>query len=188
MNSLDAGSTKELPENEIFAGQRFEQAADEIFEQALSDAKMKLHPLLRNREMCVLERRVEFVQEFKHALARRVAQKVAAWEPEIEAIFQFDETWMENRASWDGSIHLLVKVPRLSNGLDASGKGLDPSLLRRLIRAGWTCFRNRQSMLELQQVTTEELRHCIGYGAMFCAVYSVPVEIWPDYSKSTVVG
>jgi hypothetical protein len=159
--------------------QDFHQAANDICEKALNDAKEQLHPLLRNMDLFQLRKRNEFVQAFKLALARRIAQKLAIWMPGLEAVFQFDESWIDNRDVWDGSIHLLVKVPRLSNTNKILGKKLDSYLTPHLKQLGWSRFRKRQSVLEVQQVTPNELSHGISYGAMFHAVYSVPMKVWP---------
>jgi len=168
------------PSEEIVvpATKEFEKAANEITENAFQDAKEKLHPLLRNGELGHLRRRSEFIHAFKLALEKRIAQKLDAWQPGVQAVFQFDESWMEARNSWDGSIHLLVKVPRFSNRLKTIAKRLDQSLTQYLKQLGWSRFRKHQSLLEIQQVTPNELRHGISYGAMFLAVYSVPVKIW----------
>lgn len=155
------------------------EAAEEICEKALDDAKAQLHPLLRNTEVVHLRKRKEFVQAFKVALERRIAQKLAVWQPGVQAVFQFDESRIETRESWDGSIHLLVKVPRLSDAIKVFGKKLDRSLTYYLQQLGWSRFRKRESVLDVQQVTPNELRHGISYGAMFSAVYSVPVKVWP---------
>jgi hypothetical protein len=73
---------------------------------------------------------------------------------------------------------LLVKVTKLSNAVQAFGNKLDQSLTKYLKQLGWSRFQERKSILEVQQVTPNELRHGIGYGAMFFAVYTVPVKIW----------
>ena len=159
--------------------QDFGQVANDICENALNDAKEQLHPLVRNAELRHLRKRREFVQAFKPALERRIAHKLAVWQPGVQAVFQFDESWMENRDLWDGSIHLLVKVPRLSNAVKTFGKKLDQNLTACLQQLGWSRFGRRQSILEVQQVTSNELRHGISYGAMFHAVYSAPVKVWP---------
>ena len=152
------------------------QAANDICETALNDAKEQLHPLMRTVELRQLRKRNEFVEAFKRALEQRIAQRLAAWQPGVLAVFQFDESWGEN--SWDGSIHLLVKVPRLSDAIKTLGKKLDRSLTACLKGLGWSRFRRRQSILEVQQVTLNELRHGTSYGAMFYAFYNVPVEVW----------
>ena len=155
------------------------QVANKLCESALEDAKAQLHPLLRNADVYRLGQRIEFVRAFKLALERRIAQKLAAWQPGVQAVFQFEESWLESRNSWDGSIHLLVKVPCLSTAIKGMGKSLDKSLVKYLKQLGWPRFQKRQTILEIQQVTPYELRHGICYGAMFWAVYSVPVKVWP---------
>ena len=157
----------------------FHQAANDICEKALNDAKGQLHPLLQNVELSQLRKRAEFTRAFKLALAQRIAQRLAVWQPGLDAVFQFEESWIDNRNAWDGSIHLLVKVPRLSNTIKTFGKRLDQHLTSCLKQLGWSRFRKHQSILEVQQVTHRELRHGVGYGAMFCAVYSAPVKVWP---------
>jgi hypothetical protein len=166
------------------ASNDFGVVANDLCEKALNEAKEQLHPLLRDIELDRLEKRTEFVQAFKSALEKSIARKLAAWQPGVEAVFKFDETLAENREAWDGSIHLLVKVPRLSIAVKALGKKLDQSLLRYLKQLGWSRFRKCQSILEIQQVTTNELRHGVSYGAMFSAVYNVPVKIWPPKRRT----
>ena len=159
------------------AAKELGHVANELCEKALEDAKSRLHPLLHNSELERLDQRVEFIQAFKSALGQRIARKLAAWQPGVEAIFQFDQTRTEN---WDGSIHLLVKLPRLSDALKSLGRKLDRSLVRYFQQLGWSRFQDLQSILEVQQVTSRELRYGIGYGAMFSAVYTVPVKVWPQ--------
>jgi hypothetical protein len=155
------------------------RVADEIYENALNDAKGQLHPLLRETEMYYLRKRNEFVDAFKLALEKSIAQKIAHRYPGVQAIFRFDESWTEARTHWDGAIHLLVQVPYLSNRIKTFGKTLDRSLTYCLKQLGWSRFHTRDSVLDVQQVTVSELRHGIGYGAMFYAVYSVPIKVWP---------
>jgi hypothetical protein len=158
--------------------------ANELCEKALEDAKSQLHPLLQNTELGRLSQRGEFLRAFKSALEQRIARKLAAWQPGVQAIFKYDETRMENVENWDGSIHLLVKVPRLSNRMKALGKKLDQSLVNYLRQLGWLRFRRRETILEVQQVTPNELRHGIGYGAMFFAAYTAPVKVWPQNRRA----
>ena len=157
----------------------FKHVANELCERALNDAKAQLHPLLRSAELDRLNERADFLQAFKSALEKRIAQKLAVWQPGVQAVFKFDETRTKNKENWDGSIHLLVKVPRLSNAITRWGKNMDRSLTKCLNELGWSRFRRRQTILEVQQVTPRELRHGVSYGAMFSAVYNVPVKVWP---------
>ena len=162
---------------------QFEQIAQELCDKALNDAKGKLHPLLQGVEFDRLDNRHEFVQAFKQALERRLAKKLALWQPAVQAVYKFDGSWMESRSAWDGSVHLLVKVPRVSNAIWALGRRLDRCLLKYLKGLGWSRFQQKRSFLEIQQVAPNELRHGVSYGAMFCAVYSLPVRVWPQSSE-----
>jgi hypothetical protein len=157
----------------------FAQAANALCAKALEDARARLHPLIRSTDVRLLSQRTEFVQVFKRSLELRIAQKLAAWQPGVQAVYSYDESWMESRERWDGSIHLLVKVPRLLSAVRSLGKNLDKSLVEHLKQLGWSRFQKRHSVLDVQQVTSSELRHGIGYGAMFSAVHSRPVKVWP---------
>jgi hypothetical protein len=160
-----------------------EQIANGICEQALNEAKAHVYPLIRNVTLDRLDLRKEFVSAFKLALERGIAEFLAVSQPGIQAVFKFDESWSESATAWDGSIHLLVKVLRLSNAVKTFGKSLDCRLVHYLRRLGWSRFQSKASILDLQQMTAMELHHRVSYGAMFCAVYSVPVKVWPHLEK-----
>ncbi len=140
--------------------------------------------MLQNTELDRLSQRGEFLQAFKSALEQRIARTLAAWQPSVQAVFKYDETRTENVESWDGSIHLLVKVPSLSEAVKSLGEELDGSLVKYLKQLGWQRFPTRHSILEVQQVTPNELRHGVGYGAMFYAVYTAPVKVWPQNRRA----
>jgi hypothetical protein len=179
MSDIKQWRRAEAVEPVVPAPQDFEQVANDLCEKALNDAKAQLHSLLQSAELDRLDKRSKFLQAFKSALEQRIARKLAIWQPGVQVVFKYDETWTENMEKWDGSIHLLVKVPRLSNAVKVLGRKLDGGLVKYLKRLGWQRFRTLQSILEVQQVTPNELRHGVGYGAMFCAVYTVPVKVWP---------
>jgi hypothetical protein len=155
------------------------QSTSDLCEKALDEAKAELHPLLRDVEVKRLEQRSEFLEAFKSALERRIARKLAACQPGVQAVFRYDETRIENVENWDGSIRLLVKVPRLSTTIRVRARRLNRDLMKQFRQMSWERFLGHRSILEVHQVTPHELRHSIGYGAMFCAVYNVPVQVWP---------
>lgn len=161
----------------------FGKITSDLCEKALGDAKGQLHPLLRDAPLDRLDERPAFIKTFKRSLERRIARKLAGWDLSVQAVFQFDATPMEKPESWDGSIHLLAKVPCLSETLKILGRRLDRSLVKYLRHLNWPRFQKRQSILDVQQVTLSELHHGIGYGAMFHAVYTVPVKVWPKNRK-----
>lgn len=158
----------------------FVQTAHELCEKALDDARAELHPLLRSENVDRLETRNGFAEAFRSALETRIAKRLALWQPSIQSVFRFDDSHVTDDPAWDGKIHLLVKVPSLSNAIKSFGKHLDKYLIGYLEKQlGWSRFKGQQSILDVQQVTVNELRHGISYGAMFRAVYSVPVKVWP---------
>lgn len=148
--------------------------------KALGDARGQLHPLVQNSQLNRLDQRVEFIRALKGGLEQRIARKLAAWQPDVQAVFKYEQTPASGVENWDGSIHLLVEVPRLSNAIQMLCKALDDALVSCLQNLGLPRFRARQSVLDVQQITPRELRHGIGYGAMFWAVYTTPVKVWPQ--------
>ena len=180
MNNMNYNGREEQENQKAPLPKDLGQIADKLCESALEDAKAQLHPLLRSADLYRLGQRREFVRAFKLALERRIAQKLAVWQPDVQAVFQYEESWKESRSSWDGSIHLLVKVPQLSSAIKMMGNALDRSLVKHLKKLGWARFQKCQTVLEVQQVTPDELRHGVGYGGMFYAVHSVPVKVWPQ--------
>jgi hypothetical protein len=154
--------------------------AKQLCDTALEDAKSQLHPLLHSVELRRLVQRQEFLLNFRSALERVIAQKLVFWQPDVQAVFRYDEADIQMTDTWNGSIYLLVKVPRLSNALRALAKTLDQHLVNYLRQMALPPLHTRRSILDVHQVTPRELRHGIGYGAMFFAVYSAPVKIWPQ--------
>src|SRR5215211_9555630 len=112
MNDVNRWRREKPVEHLSSAAKDIGQVVNDLCEKALEDAKAQLHPLLRTAAVERLGQRREFLQAFKSALERRIARKLADWQPTVQAVFKFDETQTEPMESWDGSIHLLVKVPR----------------------------------------------------------------------------
>lgn len=180
MNSVKNSWQKKSVENLPAMTKDLGEVAKDVCEKSLDEAKAQLHPLLKNINVERLDQRTDFLQAFKNALERRIARTLVAWQPGVQAVFQYEETRMEKIENWDGSIHLLVKVSRLSNTVRMLASSLDRALVRYFRQIGWERFRMRTLILEVHQVTPNELRHGIGYGALFCAVYNVPVRVWPQ--------
>jgi hypothetical protein len=184
MNEIDILRGEAAVEQDRPIRRYYRKVARDLCEMALREAKSQLHPLLQNSDLDRLDKRGEFLQAFKSTLEQSIARTLAAWLPGVQAVFKFDETPAESWETWDGSIHLLVKVPSLSDALKSLGRKLDRSLVKYLMQLDWSRFQGCQSILEVQQVTPNELRHGISYGAMFSAVYTAPVKVWPQDHRS----
>lgn len=155
------------------------QASNELCEKVLADAKAQLHPLLREVELENLGQRSEFILAFKTALEEELAQKIVLWLPSVKVVYKFDVLRRSNPEKWDNTIHLLLLVPRLLPAVGELGITLDTEILKRLKHFKWSRFQDSKSMIEVQQVTLNEIRHGVCYGAMFFSLYAAPAQVWP---------
>jgi len=156
-----------------------EETANDLCEEALNEAKTRLHPLLHNVELDRLDPRCEFVQAFKSALERKVAQKLADWHLGVQAVYKFEDLKVGRWECWDNSIRLLVMLSNPSPIMRTLEQALDEGLTNVLKRLHWSRFRKCRSVLEIQQVTPREVQRGTCYGAMFHAVYNAPVKVFP---------
>lgn len=174
----------DYPKQEVIEGllespYAFRQGSSELCEQALMDAKTQLHPLLQQVDLEKLGQRREFVQGFKEALERAVAERIVLWLPSVKVVYKFDPTRVSSTGGWDNTIHLLMLVPSLLPSINELGTMLDREILERLKHISWSRFKDSQSILELQQVTPYEIRHGVCYGAIFYSFYTAPAQVWP---------
>lgn len=188
MSDINDDRCENAIECSIPTSEEFEQVAKVLCERALSDAKSQLHPLVQNFELDRLDQRPAFLRAFKCALEHGISRKLTAWHPGIQTIFSYEEAPFENIEDWHGSIILLVKVPCLTEEMKELGKKLDCSLVNCLKQLNWRRFKECVSVLQVQQVTPRELSYCIGYGALFCAVYTVPIKVWPQRQGDEVIS
>lgn len=163
----------------------FKQIANELCEKALVDAKDQLHPLLQSDELENLDHRCEFVQGFKRALEVGVARQLAFWQPCIQAVFEFNNSPIDRESCWDSTIHLLIMVTRPLKTIKTMNNILDKNLVKRLKQLSWPRFQMSKSIIEIHQVTPDEVRLGLSYGAMFASVYNAPVKVWPMRRRMT---
>ena len=87
----------DYPKQEVIEGllespYAFRQVVEELCEKALMNAKSQLHPLLQQVDLEKLGQRREFVQGFKEALERAVAERIVLWLPSVKVVYKFDPT------------------------------------------------------------------------------------------------
>jgi hypothetical protein len=164
-------------------GKIVNQAAKNLCEKAEQVARSQLHPLLQIEKLENLDRKCEFLQAFKCALEEGLARQLASWQPCIQAVYQFNQSLPQTEDCWDSTIHLLVMVARPLHAMQALGPRLDHNIVRQLKRLNWPRFRESKSIVEIKQITPDEVRIGIGYGAMFSSVYNAPVRVWPQRKR-----
>ena len=178
-NKNNGDCEQEVIESLIKNQSEFRQVSKELCEKALIDAKNQLHPLLQQVDLEKLGQRREFVQAFKEALERAVAERIVLWLPCVKVVYKFDPPRGSGTEDWDNTIHLLLLVPRLLPSINELGLKLDSEMLQQLQSLSWTRFQHSISVVEIQQVTPNEIRRGIRYGAMFFSLYAAPVQVWP---------
>ncbi len=157
----------------------FRQIADELCDHAQRVATDQLHPLLQRVDLEKLSQRHEFLEAFKCSLEREIAQKIVLWLPCVKVVYRFDSSRRSSTEDWDNTTHLLVFVPQLMPSIKELGTILDGELLKSLKRLPWSRFQDSKSIIEIQQVTPEEMHHGVCYGAMFFSVHAAPSQVWP---------
>ena len=170
---------QELIENLIKTPSALRLVSRELAEKALIDAKPLLHPLLQQVDLENLGQHREFVQAFKDALERAVAERIFLRLSFVKVVYKFDPPRGSSTAGWDSMIHLLLLVPRLLPSINELGFKLDSEMLQQLQSLSWTRFQHSKSVVEIQQVTPNEIRRGICSGAMFFSLYAAPVQVWP---------
>lgn len=179
MNKNSSFYKQEVIEGLLKNSYEFRQMSNELSDNALRDARERLHPLLHRVDLEKLSQRRDFLEAFKCSLEREIAQKIVLWLPYVKVVYRFDASRRSSTEEWDNTIHLLVLVPRFMPPIKELGPLLDGEILNGLKRLGWSRFRNSKSIIEIQQVTPEEIRHGVCYGAMFSSVYAAPTQVWP---------
>jgi hypothetical protein len=167
--------TEYLPRNAY----EFSQIADELCEHAQRAAKEQLHPLLQRVDLEKLCQRPGFLEAYKQSLEREIAQRIVQWFPYVKVVYKFDSSRKNRLEEWDNTVHLLVLVPQLMPLIKELGTMLDGELLKSLKHLPWLRFQDSKSVIEIQQVTPDEMRHGVCYGAMFFSFYTAPSQVWP---------
>jgi hypothetical protein len=174
-SSTEPEVTDYLPRNAY----EFGQIADELCDHAQRVATEQLHPLLQRVDLEKLSQRHEFLEAFKCSLEREIAQKIVLWLPCVKVVYRFDSSRKCKLEDWDNAVHLLVLVPQFMPSIKELSTILDSELLKSLKRLPWSRFRDSNSIIEIHQVTLEEMRHGVCNGAMFFSVYTAPSQVWP---------
>lgn len=158
----------------------FRQIVGELCGHAQKVAIGQLHPLLQRVDLEKLGHRYEFLEVFKQTLESEIAQKIVQWLSSVKTVYRFDASRKNRLEEWDNTIHLLVLVPQLVPSIKELGAILDDTFLTALKHLAWSRFQDSKSVIEIQQVTPEEIRHGVCYGAMFFSYYAAPSQVWPE--------
>ncbi len=113
----------------------------------------------------------DFAEAFKHALASGVARALAENDKFVQTIYAYEPT-----AADRATIHLLVLVTRPSAALEAFIATVNRALVTQLQNMGQPA--PRESVLDVNVFTQEEVRRGVGYGALLHSVSPPPQTLW----------
>ena len=128
-------------------------------------------------------RRPAVLESIKDGLAQGVARALAAWEPEVVAIYAYDPSAdPDNQAAedrpFDAVLHLLVVVTDSAPALSTKVRTLDQALAESLREVPELGFQACDSVLDVMPLTQAEAQRRAGYGALLTTLYAPAIEIW----------
>jgi len=119
----------------------------------------------------------------KDGLARGVARAVAAHDPQVQAIYTYDPSVDPDGEGgddqpFDATIHLLALVTAPSAALQAFIAALDRALTESLQDLPSPIFQIRESVLDLNLITRQDVQDRKGYAGLLSATFAPAIEIW----------
>jgi hypothetical protein len=160
------------------------ETAETVREIALNHARKMLRPRDQTAELAILFGRREFVDYFKYALAIEVAQVIASYDRQVQAVYLFEESANPDAetedypSSPDLTIHLLTLVTSASAALEAFVTSLDRTLTEVLNDLPSEPFAGRTSFLNVIPITEVDIKERRGYAVLLSSIYARPIQIW----------
>jgi hypothetical protein len=116
-----------------------------------------------------------------YSIARQVGDLLGTLDQNVEAVYalDYDATPQDLCYTGDGQttlIHLIVRVKRKTNALDAVMEVLAQALVRAYAKL---LDRPRlEHLLDVQVVDDADVAKRIGYGAMLSSLHNRPIQVW----------
>jgi hypothetical protein len=160
------------------------EAAETMRDNAVDLAREKMGFYQQEADLTILLGRRDFVEYFKYALAKEVAQMIATYDQRVQAVYLFEETANPDSETEDYlsvpdlTIHLLAKVTSASAALEAFISSIDRALTEILRDLPSDRYTNRTSFLHVIPVTDEDIKENQGYAVLLSSFYARPLRIW----------
>ena len=112
-----------------------------------------------------------------------VSNALAANDPNVQAIYAYDpstnaDSETEEEITPDATVHLLVQVTMPSAALQAFIASLDRALLASLKDLPSPRFAQRESVLNVNLITEDDIRHGANFAGLLSGVFAPPLKIW----------
>jgi hypothetical protein len=152
-----------------------------IRDQALAWALEKAAPGRRTVHLVELLERPGFRSSFVQALAKGVAQALAANDQRVLAVYAYEAAPAPggSAACEETTLaHLLVLVTAPSAALEAFVSALNRALGVSLSGISRTCFGQYQPLLDINIVTEQQRQQGVGLARLLSAVRPRPIKLW----------
>ena len=160
-----------------------DEAVEKIRDDALTQARKKLHIRYRGLDLESLLRHPHFVGQFMHGLISGVAEALAVNDQRVQAIYTYDPALNTDSESGEASpldttLHLLVRVATSSAALEAFIAALDRALTDSLKELPSPLFAERKFTLDVSLITEKDVRLGLGPAGLLSAIFTPPIKVW----------
>ena len=159
------------------------EVAETIRNDAFTLAYQALPVAQRDGDVQRLLNEPAFFSRFKYRLCAAVARVLAANDPRVSAVYTFDpcanaDDELGVELAPDATLHLLVLVSTPTAALESFVDSLDRALTMSLKYLPSPTFALRDSVLDVNLVTEEEVQLGVGWAALLRSVFAPAIEIW----------
>ena len=166
-----------------FQMQYLDEVAETIRDDAISQAREKLGAAQCGADLDSLLRRSDFFDYFKHGLASGVVNVLAAQDQDVQVVYTYDPSMNPDNETGedlaqDPAVHLIVLVTTPTTALEVLVASLDRALTASLKELASPRFTRRESVLDLNLVTVEDVRLGVSYAGLLSGLFASPLKIW----------
>jgi hypothetical protein len=167
-------TTKVLPLQEL---------VETLNEDAVAQARQKLLPPQRGADLRSLLETPAFLDAFKYGIASGVAKALSENDKSVQAVYVYDPSTNPDSESgvdlpMSATVHLLVRVVRLSAALEAFIATLNRALTAELRNLPSDRFARLESVLDVNLVTEQQVRLGAGYAVLLSSVFAPAIKLW----------
>jgi len=178
---IETQTHEELMATAGFAVSPIDEVAETIRDDALAFAKKQLDG--EDAGLIGLLGRRDFCESFKYGLVSRIAEVLAAADPNVLAVYTYDldlnpDAEIGGEIPLDATARLLVHVATLSAALQAFIGALDRALLVRLKELPSRLFAERTFILDVNLITAHDIQYRIGYAKLLTSPFAPPLKVW----------
>lgn len=158
--------------------------AGNLLGEAISEARGKLKPSDKARDLSQLLQRVDFLEALNYALACLVAKELAESDQRVRAIYVYHPSANVDSESGEAlplekATHLIVHLEKPSPSLGTFIASLDTALTACLRQLPSEEFVDLASWLNCTLILEQEAQRDRGLASLHTSVFTRPLQVWP---------